>query len=323
MSTATSGYAQCVSPGRRLKRVVERFDRLQRGHRWLGFPLAVVKKFHDDDAGSLAALVAYYGFFSLFPLLLVFVTVLGIVLHGHPGLEHRILDSALARFPVIGKDLRVHGLSGNGVALGVGVGGSLWGGLGVINAMQDAMETVWDVPETKHLSYVRSSVRAFMMLVLMGSAIVATTILSGVATGVSGHGFVAPLAGIVVAAVVNVALFVFAFRVLTVRRLRPRDVLPGAVVAGLVFLVLQALGGYYIGHQLKGAGETYGTFAVVIGLLSWLYLQAQVSLLAAEVNVVRVEGLWPRRLVAGLATEGDGRGADRVVDLREEESVRT
>ena len=107
------------------------------------------------------------------------------------------------------------------------------------------------------------------------------------------------------------------------RRLRPRDVLPGAVVAGLVFLVLQALGGYYIGHQLKGAGETYGTFAVVIGLLSWLYLQAQVSLLAAEVNVVRVEGLWPRRLVAGPATEGDGRGADRVVDLREEESVRT
>src|SRR5205814_3573425 len=134
----------------------------------------------------------------------------------------------------------------------------------------------------------------------------------------SGHGFVAPLAGIAVAAVVNVALFVFAFRVLTVRRLRPRDVFPGAVVAGLVFLVLQALGGYYIGHQLKGAGETYGTFAVVIGLLSWLYLQAQVSLLAAEVNVVRVEGSWPRHLVAGRAEHGD-REVDPVVDLREEE----
>src|SRR5205823_3939788 len=134
-------------------------------------------------------------------------------------------------------------------------------------------------------------------------------------------GVVAPLAGIAVAAVVNVALFVFAFRVLTVRRLRAHDVLPGAVVAGVIFVVLQALGGYYVGHQLKGAGETYGTFAVVIGLLSWLYLQAQVSLLAAEVNVVRIEGLWPRRLVAEL-TEATGPKADQVVDLREGEPVR-
>ena len=228
-----------------------------------------------------------------------------------------------AAAPVIGKDLRVHGLSGNGVALGVGVGGSLWGGLGVINAMQDAMDEVWSVPETKRLSWVRSFVRALVMLGLMGGAIAAATILSGVATGISGHGLVAPLAGIAVAAVVNVALFVFAFRVLTVRRLNVRDVLPGAVVAGIVFVVLQALGGYYIGHQLKGASETYGTFAVVIGLLSWLYLQAQVSLLAAEVNVVRVEGLWPRRLLAELVAEDVGGKADRVVDVREEEPVRT
>src|SRR6184192_2444493 len=81
-----------------IKNLVRRLDDHQRTHRWLGFPLAVGKKFGDDQGGYLAALVAYYGFFSLFPLLLVFVTVLGFVLGGNQALTQKVVHSVLAQF---------------------------------------------------------------------------------------------------------------------------------------------------------------------------------------------------------------------------------
>ncbi|HMJ03283.1 MAG TPA: hypothetical protein VK506_10095, partial [Conexibacter sp.] len=80
---------------------VRALDRFQRRHGVLGFPLGVVKKFADDQAGHLAALMAYYGFFALFPLLLVLVTVLGWVLQGNRELYDEIVKGALGQFPVI------------------------------------------------------------------------------------------------------------------------------------------------------------------------------------------------------------------------------
>ena len=73
-----------------IQRTLQRIDAFQQRRKWLAFPFAVVKKFGDDRAGNLAALIAYYGFFSLFPLLLVMVSVLGFILRGHPDLQSRI-----------------------------------------------------------------------------------------------------------------------------------------------------------------------------------------------------------------------------------------
>src|SRR5438128_6085182 len=131
-----------------IQRTLRTVDDFQQRRRWLAFPFAVFKEFGDDQAGNLAALIAYYGFFSLFPLLLVLVTVLGFVLHGHPGLQDRVLNSTLGQFPIIGDQLRtnVHSLQGSGFALAIGVGGTLYGGLGVGAAAQNAMNEVWDVP---------------------------------------------------------------------------------------------------------------------------------------------------------------------------------
>src|SRR5207247_11143766 len=95
---------------------LDRFDRFQRQRAWVAFPFAVIKKFGGDKAGYLAALIAYYTFFSIFPLLLVFVTVLGLVLHGNPSLTRSIEDSVLGQFPVIGSQIKVHSLSGSGGA---------------------------------------------------------------------------------------------------------------------------------------------------------------------------------------------------------------
>src|SRR5215216_4299342 len=103
--------------------VLGKVDRLQQRHPWTAFPVAVWKKFGDDNGGRLAGQLTYYGFLSLFPLLLVSVTILGFVLDGRPDLQQKILDSAVSQFPIIGDQLRqnVASLKGSVVALVIGI----------------------------------------------------------------------------------------------------------------------------------------------------------------------------------------------------------
>lgn len=292
-----------------IKAVIARFDGYQQRHSWLGFPYAVVKKFGDDQAGNLAALIAYYGFLSLFPLLLALVTLLGFLLQGNPDLQDRVLTSTLGTFPVIGDQLRdnVHSLDGNGLVLAFGIAGSVYGGLGVTKAAQTALNEVWEVPKMARPNFLKALLRSLLLLVVVGGGILSTTMLTGIGSGSGALGAGLRVAAIAGSLVVNVGLFALAFRVLTARDVAWRDLFPGAVVAAIAWQVLQALGGYYVGHQLKGASDTYGLFAVVIGLLSWLYLEAQVVLLAAEVNVVRAGRLWPRSVAEPKLTRADKR----------------
>jgi YihY family inner membrane protein len=281
----------------RLQRLLRAVDGYQQRHPWLGFPVAVVKKYGDDHAGQHAALLAYYGFFSLFPLLLVLVTVLGFVLADRRDLQDDILASALAQFPVIGDDIQnsVGQVRGSGLALAVGLVGALWGGLGVAEAAQNAMNGIWNVPRKRYPNFFLRRARGLLWLLLLGGGLLLASVLSGVSAAVGAGG--SPLAGIAVSAAVNSVLFLVGFRVLTVRQVPPLDLLPGALLAALATALLQALGGWYVDTQVSRASNTYGAFALVIGLLSWLYLEATVTLYAAELNVVRVRRLWPRGLI--------------------------
>ncbi len=308
-----------------VERAIRGVDAFQQRHRVLAFPFGVVKKFGDDEAGNLAALIAYYGFFSLFPLLLVFVTVLGFVLEGNSDLQDSILHSALAQFPVIGDQIRsnVHSLNGTGLSLVVGIAGTLWGGLGVMKAMQTAMNRVWDVPKVDRPNFWKSRLRALLMLVLLGVAAVGSAVVAGIASA-GGRSPLIVVGGVVLSLALNLGVFLLAFRILTARNLSWGDVFPGAAVAAVAWVVLQMAGGYVVGHQLKSAGEVYGLFALVIGLLAWMYLGAQVTLYAAEVNVVRKERLWPRSLVQPPLSEGDRQTYRRAAiaeERRPEESV--
>ncbi len=288
-----------------MKEILRKVDAFQKRHPAIAFPFAVVKKFGDDHAGNLAALIAYYGFFSLFPLMLVLVTILGMVLRNNPDLQQRIVDSALANFPVIGTQIsrNVHALDGNGVALGVGIALILWSGLGVIKAVQTAMNTVWNVPFEHRPNFLTSTLRALVMLAVLGALTLASAAAGSVGAG-SDHWWSLVL-GLAISLVMNFTLFMLAFRILTSENLTWGDVMPGAVVGAVAWTALQAFGGYYVSHQLRGASEVYGTFAVVIGLLAWIFIGAQVTLLAAEVNVVRKRHLWPRSLVPPPFTNAD------------------
>jgi membrane protein len=271
------------------------FDRVQRRHRPLAIPLAVVKKFSDDQGGNLSALIAYYGFFSLFPLLLVFVTVLGFVLDGNPGAQDAVVHSALKDIPIVGAQIKAGSLGGSPTALIVGLVGAILAGLGVTLAAQTAFQRVDGIPHRRRPDFLVSRLRGLGLLVVLGTLQVVSTAASGLVTG----GFGGPLlfiAGIAVSLATNLALFVAVFRLLTDREVDDRRLWPGIVSATALWTIVQALGGAYIGHVVKGAGQTYGTFATVIGLLTWIFLGARIVVYSAELNSVLALHLWPRSL---------------------------
>jgi membrane protein len=302
-----------------MKGLIKRVDRYQRSHPWLGVPIAVAKKFGEDRAGQLAALVAYYGFFSLFPLLLALVTIVGLIFEGDSGLQERIVGSALGQFPVLGDRIgkNIGTLQGSGLALAIGIGGALWAGLGGIKAAQNAMDQIWDVPVKRQPNFLVALLRAVIMLFTLGMFLALSTFLGGIAAGTEEAPVGLQILGIAGSFLLNFVVFWVAFKVLTVADVGWRDVLPGAAVASVLWSALQALGGYIIGHRLESSTETYGFFAVVIGLLTWLFLGAQITLAAAEVNVVRHKRLWPRSLDPDDLTEADKRTLRELAEVEE------
>ena len=275
------------------------FDRFQRRHAVLGLPLAIRQKYSDDQGGYLAATVAYYGFFSIFPLLLVLTTALGFVLRGHPHLQNKIIGTALGQFPVIGPQLQSHSLEGNTLALVIGIVGALWAGMGAVLAAQNAMDQLWGVPFTRRPDFLRARIRALLLLLVLGGGVLATTALAGAGSVGARYGLAWKVLSIVLSTVLDFFLFWVAFRVLTVHDLTWRELRVGAIAASIGYEVVQLLGGYYVGHVLTNASNVYGTFALVIGLLSFIYLAIHVTLLAAEVNVVVCNRLWPRSFSVG------------------------
>jgi len=294
-----------------VKRATRAADTLQQRHAWLGMPVAVWKKFGDDQAGNLAALVAYYAFFAIFPLMLVLVTVLDIALKNHPALQHRLLNSALSQYPLIGQQLgHIGPLHQSGLALAVGLVGTFIGARGVATAMQNALNTVWEIPFARRPGFPWSWLRSFGLILVIGLGLIGTTVLSTLASGGADRvipGFGGKIVALLVSLVLNVGVFWLAFRLGTAREIGWRQLRLGAVIAAVIWQILQYVGGYFISHQLAHASPVYGTFAVVIGLLAWLYLQAELTLYAVEINVVRALRLWPRSIAPPPYTEQDRR----------------
>jgi YihY family inner membrane protein len=211
-----------------------------------------------------------------------------------------VLNSTLGQFPVIGHDLKVHALHGSTTALVIGIVGALWGGLGVTKAAQKAFDKVWAVPIKDRPDFLQTRLRGLAMLATLGLLNLGASVASGLVTGGLG-GPLVKIAGIAVSLVLDLLLFTAAFRLLTSDSVATRCLIPGAVVAAVLWQVLQTVGGIYVGHVLRHATSTYGFFGIVIGLLSWLYLGAMATLYAAEINVVRARRLWPRSLFEPLA----------------------
>ncbi len=287
-------------------------DRLQRRNRAVGAVIAVIYKYLDDQGGYLSALITYYGFVSLFPLLLLLTTGLGVILAGRPDLQDQVLHSTLSQFPVIGSQLhQPEGLSGGTVAVVVGIAGALYGGLGVGQAVQNAMDSVWAVPRNKRPNPILARVRSALLLLVLGSAAVASTVLSAVGQATGSLGFVGKFGLTLAAIAINGLICLVAFRVTTARQLTYRQVWPGALAAAFVWQILQRFGADYVGHTVKSASATNSVFALVLGLLAFLFLVSMTLVLCAEINVVLVERLYPRALLTPFVEDADLTEADR------------
>jgi YihY family inner membrane protein len=296
---------------------LERFDRWQQQRSWTGLPMAVFKKFSDDQSTNLASMVAFWAFFSIFPLLLVFVTVLAYVIP-NASTKANVLQHVAAFFPLLHAN-EINTLSGTWWTLLVGLVTALWSGLAVVKTLQNAFNAVWEVPMAERPKFVEKTKRAVLVLATIGLGLVISTVISsfvtGTATGIH-LGWFGRLAGYVIAIVLDIGLLVAAFRMLTDRNITTRDVLPGAVFAGVVFWILQQLSSFIISRHLQSAQGTYGSFATVITMLWWFYLQGQVTLLGAQLNVVLKRHLWPRSLIGGPDTHADHQAYEQYAEER-------
>jgi membrane protein len=292
--------------------LTDRLDAWQQRYPALGFPLAVIYKYVDDQGSYLAALIAYYAFVSLFPLLLLLSTVLGWVLTGHPELRAHVEHSALSEFPVIGPQLdRPKQLSGGVVGILVGVLGALYGGLGGAQALQNAMNTVWTVPRNERPDPFRARGRSLLLLATGGLALLGTTVLSALGGGAGAFGVGVKIVALMASVAVNAGVFILAFLISTARNLTVRQVALGAVAAAVGWQALQSFGAVYIGHVVKSASATNAVFALVLGMLAFLYIAATLVVLCAEINVVRVERLYPRALLTPFTDNVDLTVGDR------------
>jgi YihY family inner membrane protein len=292
-----------------LEKTMRRIDVAQQRFDPAAMVFGVVKKFGDDNAGTLVSNLAFSAFLCVFPLLLILITVLNLVLAHDPSAHTSLLNSTFREFPLIGTTLQkqIHGLQRSSViGLIIGVLGLLWGSTGLAQSGLFSMSQVWNLPGPDRPNYVSRLGRSFAFLAVLGLGIVVTTGLASFGT-FGRHDIALGILAEALAVAVNFATYFGAFRVLTPKVVHSRQLVPGAVLGGVLWTILQAVGGYLIGHDLKNDSVTYGVFAAVLGLVAWIYLGSQVTIYAAELNAVLAGHLWPRGMVQPPLTEADQR----------------
>ncbi|HLH82323.1 MAG TPA: YihY/virulence factor BrkB family protein [Trebonia sp.] len=287
------------------ERLIRKADAAQQRHRASAFAFGVVKKFGDDNGGVLVANLTHSAFVSLFPLLLVLVTILGLVAAGDPSFRQAAINAVAGQFPLIGHELtNVRQLRRSSlIGLIAGLLWLVWGSTGLAQAGLFTMEQVWNLPGPARPGYVPRLGRALLFLGLLGSDVIATTLLAALSAYGNRPQSLAAFA-YAVQATVNSGMYFAGFRILTPRGVPSRDLAPGAVAAGILWTALQVAGTYVVGHYLH-SDSVYGVFATVLGLVTWLYLAAEVTVYSAEINVVLARRLWPRALVQPPLTEAD------------------
>jgi len=278
--------------------LITKFDGFQQKHGLIGFPLAVLRKFGDDRAGNQAALIAYYAFLSIFPLLLVAFTLIPVIVGHNGALEQRIINAALTYFPVIGGDLQhnIHTYHRSGIGLVIGLLFAFYGARGVANAIQDTSNAVWEVPRKRWPGFPWNMLRSFAIIIVGGGGLVFTTVALGLIAGLWHGNIVGKLVLFVIALLLNSVVFFGVFRLATAKQIPTANLLFGAILSAVFWQILQLVGSFLLLHQFKNASAIYGTFAVVLGLISWLYLQAELYVYALEINVVRHTKAWPKNL---------------------------
>ena len=295
--------------------LVDRVDDFQQRHPVVAFPLAVTYKFFDDQGNYLAAIITYYAFIAIFPLLLIASSVLGLVLRGNPELRQELLTSALRQFPIVGTQLGApEGLQGSTSAVVIGTLTAIYGVQGLGLAAQNAANVTWAVPRNSRLNPILSRLRSFVAMVLAGLTVLVIATLSSAASHLSIFGEAhTELQVLLVAATVTLNALVVSFlmRLSTSQDERLREVLPGGVTVAVLWQLLQWVGGVYVSRVISRADDLNAVFALVLGLFALIYIASVMAVIGLEVNVVLTRQLYPRALLTPFTDSVDLTEADR------------
>ena len=298
------------TPPNPFDRLLATFDHYQRQHGRLAFVVGLIKKINEDEAGQRAALLTYYGFLSLFPLLLILTSVLKLVLRSNEAVRARLIEGVTAYVPVIGGDLQrnVQGFGTTGLAFVVGFAVALYGARGVADVLRGSLDRFWVVPHKDRPDFLRGLLRSAGVIAVGGVGLVLAPIVSGYALGF-GHAVVFRLLSITLMTISLFWVLVLVVKLASSRARPLRAIWRGSAAAAIGLELLQLLGGLIVTRQLKHLDSLYGTFAIVLGLFYWIYLQAQVIMYGFEFDTVRAFRLWPRSL-QGTLTEADHQADD-------------
>jgi YihY family inner membrane protein len=289
-----------------VERVIRRVDAAQQRHRVSAFVFGVIKKYGDDNGGVLAGNLVHSAFVSVFPLLLILVTVLVQVAASSPALRAQVLGAVSSQFPAVGKTLvgQIKAMHRSSVvSLVVGLLVLMWGATGLAQAGLFTMQQVWNLPGPARPGYLQRLERCVMFLGVLAVGLAVSTLLAGLVT-YGHHALALRVLAQALAVPANVGLYLATFRVLTPKGIPTRNLVAGAVAGGVAWTMLQAFNAYVVHHYLRTA-SAYGIFATVLVLAAWIYLGVQVTVYAAEVNVVLTRHLWPRTIVQPPLAEAD------------------
>lgn len=289
-----------------IERTISWADTQQQRRKILAFPYAVMKKYDEDKGNYLAALLAFYGFLSLFPLLIVLTAVAQKVSLGNYDLQDKILESVTSYFPALGTSLAesIQTPSKAGLALVIGLIIALYGARGIADAVQHALNHIWGIPRDRRAGFPTSLVRSFGIIIGGGLGFIVAALVSGFATASGMPGWARFSLGFLSLGILYVvfwALFTYG----SSARHNLRTNLDGALFATAGFQLLQLFGAYLINHQLKQQSGLNAQFAFILAILFWLYLQARVFIYAVQINSVRFYHLYPRSITTKPPIAGD------------------
>ncbi|HEY7482889.1 MAG TPA: YhjD/YihY/BrkB family envelope integrity protein, partial [Streptosporangiaceae bacterium] len=282
-----------------------RADAFQRRHATVGFPYAVLRKYSDDNGGRLAALLTYYGFLSLFPLLLLAVTILTEVLKAHPALRQDLIAELVPPYLHSDVEKAIHQLPPSGIPLLVGALGLLWSGTGGVLAGSAALNQIWAIPHRERPGLPHRYGRVLLMLLLTIAGAFAAAGLAALSSSYLHPDWVQRTGSAIGTFTVATVVLVLAHKLLTARPRRIREIWSGAVPAALVVTAALDLGAWILPALIARSGPVYGSFATVVGIFSLLYIVSQALVFSGEISSVHVFRLFPRGLDSAAPTFAD------------------
>ncbi len=284
--------------------LLKSFDDFQYKHRAVGFSTAIIKHYSEDRGGRSAALITYYLFLSLFPLLF-WLSLIANLLNTHfPGASSTLIHGATTYFPVLGKQLNIVAHNSNDTTGGIIVSGlvTLYGVRGTAMAFREIVNDMFMVPQVEREGFPHNWLRGIGIVFIGGGGFVLSAI--GYSWALArGHGtgfrILIGIAGVGLLTLVFLAVLKLALPA----RNKAHKIINSAILMAIGFGLLQFAGSLIVTHSLKHYSDFYtAVFATTLGLLAWIYLETQVLLYSIEIAVVKERKLWPIRLIGARDT---------------------